>query len=161
MEMRLGVLALIAIAAMAGCGGDPLPHVKAPEQMTLYSLDGRPKQIREERSGKTEEDVETFHSYLVLGKIGVNDATKRQELISALKHGISNKPEQGARCFVPRHGLRIVETAKTIDYVICFECLRVHEYQPDQEMRRDLISDKVQPVFDKPLKEAGVPLAPK
>jgi hypothetical protein len=63
-----------------------------------------------------------------------------------------------AKCFWPRHAVRVVDKGQTVDYVICFQCdqLRVHE---GSSTRVKPITSEPQPVFNKHLKEAGIPLA--
>jgi len=93
-----------------------------PDQLILYSIDGR------DDAGKPGKDVELFHNYPVLGKIEIKEAAKRDEILAALKSGIDKSDGTVAKCFWPRHGIRVVEKGKTTDYVICFECVHLHQY---------------------------------
>jgi hypothetical protein len=64
-----------------------------------------------------------------------------------------------AACFNPRHGIRASREGKTIDLVICFECLQVYVYAEEGRQGSFLTTSSPQPVFDQVLREAGVPLA--
>lgn len=135
-----------------GCSSNPLPELSNPEQLTLFSIDGRDLNRREK--GITDE---TFQGFPVLGKLEISDPNERKKLIAALKEGIRRGPIAGAKCFWPRHGIRVTEKGKTIEFAICFEC-RNFSMDPGPG---GLISGEVQPAFDKPLKDAGIPIAPK
>ena len=53
------------------------------------------------------------------------------------------------------------EKGKTVEYVICFECSRFEEFIGAKKLRHEPIDPNAQPAFDKPLQDAGVPIAPK
>lgn len=150
-------LITILVVALLGCKGSPTTSfdlgLDSPEQMTLYSIDGR--------EGKQVESKEFFHNYPVLGKVEITDPAMRAQLISALKDGIARRPEHSPKCFWPRHGLKVTANGRTVEYVICFECSSLQEYVGEMRQRSVEINSDVQTAFDKPLKEAGVPLAPK
>lgn len=141
-------------AAIAGCGGDSAPGLDAPEQLTLYSIDGRDFEPGQEP--KTEEE---FHGYPVLGKLEITDADKRREIIDALKQGLDQKDVKPAACFWPRHAIRTIESGQTTDYVICFECyqLAIHK---GTERHGKPVSREPMALFNKHLTEAKIPLAP-
>jgi hypothetical protein len=150
--------ALVAILIASGCSGSPLAKLNSPDQLTLYSIDGRD----EDRRLKDLEvkSSETFHGYPVLGKVEVTDPDRRKQLIAALKDAHARRPTDGAKCFWPRHGIRAIEKGQTIEYVVCFECSRFEEFMGGKKLRHDLLNSDVQPTFDKPLTEAGIPIAP-
>jgi hypothetical protein len=96
----------------------------------------------------------------VLGKIVIADAEQRKQVIAALKEGIAQgKGQQMAKCFWPRHGILAMEKGKTVEYVICFECSCFEEFIGGKRLRHEPIESTAQPVFDKPLQDAGVPIA--
>lgn len=151
------ILVTGSLLAVVGCGGSPLADLKSPEQLTLFSIDGRDEDRRGEIKAK-----ESFHGYPVLGKVEITDPEQRERVIAALKDGIAQgKSMAMAKCFWPRHGLRAVENGKTVDYVICFECSRFEEFLGEKKLRHEPINSKAQSTFDKPLQGAGVPIAPK
>jgi hypothetical protein len=67
----------------------------------------------------------------------------------------------GAKCFLPRHGIRVTADGKTIDLVICFECSWIYIYYGDKDGPHVTTSGGPQPAFDKVLKDNGVPLPKK
>lgn len=141
-------------AIFAGCGGGSVAHLDAPEQLTLYSIDGR-----DFEAGKEPKTEEKFHGYPVLGKIDVTDAEKRKEIIAALKEGMARSDGKMAKCFWPRHAIRAVEKGKTIDCVICFACYQLEVHEGGSKRVEPTTRDP-QKVFNKHLMQAGVPLAP-
>jgi hypothetical protein len=130
----------------------PLERMRSPEKLTLFSIDGTERWRRGKISAS-----EYFRGYPILGKIEIEGAEQRQRLISALKQAVatsSGKPD----CFWPRHALKVTENGATTEYVICFQCGQVEEYGAWNSWNRAISAD-FQPVFDAPLKAAGVPIA--
>ena len=70
------------------------------DSLTVYSIDGN-----DYEPGKEPKSEEKFYDYPVLGKVEVTEPSKRQELIDALKAGITDH-NKGIKCFWPRHGSR-------------------------------------------------------
>src|SRR5262249_32971335 len=156
MWMRLvTVLACVVVAAaFSGCGRDPVASLDAPEQLTLYSIDGR-----DFKPGQEPKAEEKFHDYPVLGKVEIKDAAKLQEIAAALQKGLARSDGTMAKCFWPRHGIRAVKNGRTVDYVICFECLQLEVYEGSSRNVKPVTSEP-EGVFNKHLEEAGIPLAP-
>jgi hypothetical protein len=124
--------------------------------MTLYSVDGRDSLSPEDRARASE----LFHGFPVLGKSPIADARQRTRLLDALRDGVARSDGALAKCFWPRHGLRVVgEGGETVDFVICFQCLQLAEWRG--EAASTIATTRgPQPVFDKALTDAGLPLAP-
>jgi hypothetical protein len=101
-----------------------------------------------------------FHGWKVLGKTAVKDADVRKQLVAALAKGAAENKGEVAKCFNPRHGIRATQDKKTVEMVICFECLQAHVYidKSDKNTAGFLTNKSPQPAFDKVLKDAGVPL---
>jgi hypothetical protein len=53
-----------------------------------------------------------------------------------------------------------VETARTVELVICFECSLYAAYYDGKPVQTGSISPDIQAAFDEPLKAAKVPIAP-
>ena len=120
------------------------------EQIELYSLDpaGGPLKKDAEKNG--------FHGWKVLGKTKLADAKTSKKVMAAIYKGI---PEGfgPAGCFHPRHGIRATLKDKTVDLVICFECMSMTVYNGE---KGEIVytSASPQPVLDKVLTAAKVPL---
>lgn len=155
---------VVALATLAGCDGSS-SNLNLPERLTLYSIDGDEPDLdsidggSDLESGEASSSEETFHGYPVLGKVEIDDAKKRGEIMAALRQGMARNDIDPADCFWPHHGIRAVEQGQTVDYVICFKCLQLHVYR-DGKMTTELTSDEPQSVFDKHLQQAGIPFAP-
>jgi hypothetical protein len=63
-----------------------------------------------------------------------------------------------AGCFIPRHGLRLKGGGKTVDLVICFQCLSAEVFVDGERQKGFLTSGEPQTEFDATLKAAGVQL---
>ena len=153
-----GVLAVAAgLAVVLWPSSHPELDADRAERIVLYSLDPRgPHDTRPPVTG------EPLHGHLVLGSVEITDPDRRRELIEALRDGISQGDGQYA-CFWPRHVLRIERDGRTFDYVICFQCRNYERHvsgDPRSSGTRS-ISEHVQPVFNKVLEDADVPIFPK
>jgi hypothetical protein len=148
------VLALTPLLAaqLAACPNklpdDALTVLEKSETLQLLSLDPGAAKDKKAEDG--------FHGWKVLGSTVVKGKDARAKLVEALKKGVADS-KGGARCFLPRHGVVATHGGKTVEFVICFECSWVHVHSGK---KRDVveISSKVQPVFDKALRDAKVPL---
>ncbi|MSR54937.1 MAG: hypothetical protein EXS09_16870 [Gemmataceae bacterium] len=113
----------------------------------LYSLEP----IRDEK-GK-----DNFHGWKVLGKTTVKEEAARKSLLAVTG---TIGPGYGAKCFEPRHGIRVTSGDTHIDLIICFECSWVYIYfkgKGDDRLRLIIGRDQ-QPALDRILTEAKVPL---
>ena len=121
------------------------------ESFDLYSLDPM--------RGKGDKVPEGgFQGYKVLGKTTVKDADTRKKLVAALEKGIAQNKGEAAGCFNPRHGIRVTHESNTYDLVICFECFSAEVYDGDKKDGSFLLTISPQPVFNKVLTDAKVPL---
>ena len=125
----------------------------------LYSLD--PDRLRSQKAKVK------FHGWKVLGSTKIKKADVRKELISKLKQGIKANKGVVAACFNPRHGIRAIldkqegEKLKrrTVDLVICFECLSLSVYLNEKNTASVLTTGLPAATFNKVLKKAKIPLA--
>jgi hypothetical protein len=124
------------------------------ESMTVYSLDGNYDKYYA-RDNKTPTG-EMFHDHPVLGKTDIADPKDRTAILVAIKKGIAESDGDQAKCFWPRHGVRLVQSGKTIEYVICFECLQLNEYR-DGDIKHKATTRSPAAVLDEQLQGAGVP----
>ena len=63
-----------------------------------------------------------------------------------------------AGCFNPRHGIRATAGGKTVELVICYECLSMKVYVDGKAKRAVLTTSSPAIVFNQALKDAKVPL---
>jgi len=99
-----------------------------------------------------------FHGYKVLGSTLIKDKDARKKLLAAFYKGVEDSEGAVAGCFIPRHGIRAVHDGKTVDLVICFECLSLNIYGPGKEKGQLLIVSSPSNLFNKILTDAKVPL---
>ena len=150
-------LTLLALSA-AGCraAGNDLPKdVRAvldkADRFELLSLDP---------DRRKEKSKDNFHGWNVLGLTEVKDAATRKKVVAALYKGIADSDGAVAACFNPRHGIRATHDGKTVELVICYECLSMQSFL-GKERASALTTRSPQKTFDEVLTAAKVPLPPK
>jgi hypothetical protein len=102
-----------------------------------------------------------FWGWPVLGSATIEAPDMRAEVLAALEQGIAENEGLVAACFMPRHGIRAARGGAAVDLLVCFECLQVYVYSDGKWVGTVLVMDSPEPVFDRILSRAGVPLAPK
>jgi hypothetical protein len=116
---------------------------KAPN-ITLYSVE--PTRVKE---------GDNIQGWKVLGKTELK-AEARKAVVKQLLDSVAEGKE-GARCFIPRHAIRVTHDGKTFDLVICFECNWVYAWVGDK--RHQATCTKGPEVsWNKILTDAGVKL---
>jgi len=149
--------ALLALAPLATADDknkmapDVAAVLEKADEFEVLSLD--PMKLKE----KPKDD---FHGYKVLGKTTVKKDDKKA-ILDALHAGLKASDGSVADCFNPRHGLRATHDGKTVDLVICFECLAMQTFVGDKSAGTMPTTAAPQKVFDKVLTDAKVPLAAK
>jgi hypothetical protein len=151
-------LMAMLLAAAHCVAGDCPPSREAKaildkaDQLELYSLEPDEKAAAVNPDGG-------FHGWKILGQTTIKDAGERKKLLTAFYQGLKDSKGDIAKCFNPRHGIRAKAGGKTVDAVICFECLQV-VYFVGNVNTKDTITESPQRVFDEVLKKANVKLAP-
>jgi hypothetical protein len=148
----LAVLAL-ALPAFAADRDNKLPDdakaiLEGADTFEVYSLD--PKR-------SVEKPKDHFHGWKVLGKTALKDRKERAKLLGALQKGIKESDGSAALCFNPRHGIRAVKGDKSVDLVICYECLSMQVWQGDKA-GSVLTTRSPEKAFNRLLAAAKVPL---
>jgi hypothetical protein len=141
------------LLALPACHRERLPaDVRAvldgAEEIELYSLDpdhNKPK------------GADTFHGWNVLGKVTLTDRADRSRVVTALKRGVNASDGMVAACFIPRHGIKASHAGKTLELVICFQCLSMKAHV-DGKQHSVLTTGSPAAVFNEVLKEKGVKL---
>jgi hypothetical protein len=145
-----------------GCGSPaasdrnaPFHVPEAPDELTVYSIDGNDDAYQRP---KTEE---TLGGYPVLGKIEITNPETRREILTALREAKSDS-RNWTTCYWPRHAVRVVEKGIATEYMIYFECLRLH-YEVDGRKGAVMMQGEgartLRDLLNKHLKAAAVPLA--
>ncbi len=150
----LGTVTLLALAAWLGLArsevgdkGGKLPEdvVKALEGAEVIEIE-------------SVEPIKDGNGWKSLGKTLVKDAAKRKEVREALYKSAAEGKSM-AKCFEPRHIVRASANGKSVELVICFQCDRIHVTRGKDNVDMIPISSAAEPVLNKILKDAGVPLA--
>ena len=125
--------------------------LEGAEKIELYSLDPA--------GGKLPKDADGFYGWKVLGKTEFKDEATLKKVRSAIDKGVAQS-KGVAGCFNPRHAIRATVKDKTVDLVICFECLWMEVHVGDKK-HAVWTSTSPQPTLDKLLRDAKVPLPAK
>lgn len=165
------LLALVVASILGGAlAGEERRNAMPAEAQAILEKASPYELLSLEPSGSDDDEdkkVEKFHGWRVLGKTAIKEADARKMVLTALVKGMAENDGSAAKCFNPRHGLRAVHDKKTVDLVICFECLQVEVYVDGKQVHPAgargpfLTSESPQPTLDKLLKDAKVPLARK
>jgi hypothetical protein len=62
-----------------------------------------------------------FYGVPILGSVEITLPEEKDELLKAFIKGV-REGNGGAKCFIPRHALRVMSGSTTTDFVICYEC---------------------------------------
>ena len=162
---------LACLAALPACTDRSVPSKMPPgaraalesaDKLELFSLDPDRHQRIDEADDQKSAAGTHFHGWKVLGSTQLTDRLERSKIIQMFQKGVDESGDAAASCFIPRHGIRVVANGKTVDFVICFQCFQVEWFEDDQRRQEEiLIARSPEPAFDRALKQAGVPLAPK
>jgi hypothetical protein len=163
---------------------DPVPTLRSPERMTIYSIDPRmPISIKiAANSTKVKQDAklpkrrdapqdktqggastERFHDYPVLGKVEITERNQLHEIVKAIKKGLVPpilKILGENACFIPRHGIRVIDSGHTIDLILCFECKNIEVYLDGRRSYYGPITLEAEPALARSLSSAGVSVLP-
>jgi hypothetical protein len=125
--------------------------------MTVYSLEPEPQMPEQVQKSKPHS-----HHWLEIGHAPLDDPAERETVLRELVANIeAGRGFTAVACFLPRHGIRWTDGENEIDLVICFQCSQVVRHG-NRRGNSFVISDsKLEPILDRHLTEAGVPLAPK
>ena len=106
-----------------------------------------------------------FHDYAILGHAKLTDAVQAKALGELVVRGIRESDGTVAACFNPRHGIRVTQDGRTLDLVICYECLSLTAHgdllgAPDARLGL-LTAQRVEPGITAIFEGAGLKLASK
>ena len=168
-------LTLIAILFLAGCGGDASVPNQFPDDIdsvlmnadviTLYSLDpSETYRLRLANENWTDPiDTDSFHSWVVLGHVKIDDQEHINTIVSSLQRDLNNYSTYDGvlpPCkFQPRHAIRAESAKEVVDIAICFQCMQVMSFVDEIEVdfRYTMASSKQ--LYNGVLSDNLVPLA--
>jgi hypothetical protein len=123
---------------------------RSGEKIVVYSLAQPPLGGIDPQKTSTSNLKDGFRGYPILAQAEILDPNLRSELKSTLVKGM-NQNAVAAKCFNPRHGLRVSSGLRTVDLVICFECssLEVHSTKRVSVLS---VSNSAEALFDRILR---------
>jgi hypothetical protein len=127
--------------------------LEAPETLEVLSID--PQSGWEDPP----EDAILFNDYVELGRAAVADEGLRRRIVQLLYEGIRENGDMVAACFNPRHGVRAVKGANTVDLLICYECLQIYVFVDDGERGSCLTGESVEPALSRIWQDLGLQIA--
>lgn len=131
----------------------------APD-MELFALDPKPRTPESTLPAEGQ-----MHGYGFTGRAIVKDKVQRKALAEMVLRGIRESDGKQAKCFEPRHGMRVAQGGKTLELLICYECLSIEAhgsvFGEGAEKRIVLTSASVEPAMTKAFTEAGLTIAAK
>jgi hypothetical protein len=151
LALAFALLCVVALCGRAEASkefDDAIKLIEGAKTVELISLDPSPK----------ERDPKGFHGWKVLGRTTLQNKATREKALAAIKKGVADSDGTVAGCFIPRHGIRAVNGKKTIDLVICFQCLSMQIWVDGERKGSALTTKSPQPTLDKVLRAAKVPL---
>jgi hypothetical protein len=157
---RSMVCTAVVLMSLAQAGCNRLSFGEPVESMTLYSLDGIHEVDEWDKKPRGEEKAkgELFHRFPVLGKTEITSAADRSAILAAVKKGIAKSNGREDKCFYPRHGLRLVQNGRHIEFVICFQCEQLDEYTDGQRVNKPT-ADAASGLLNEQLTKAHIPIA--
>jgi hypothetical protein len=129
-----------------------LNALRAAESFEIYSL--QPGIRRGETLDKYDFQ---FHGWPLLGKIEITHPESHAKILKAVEAMVGPHAGPGAPCFMPRHGLRLMDKEGPLEVVICFECGWLHVYRGKEQIGGLAISGG-QKEFDQVLRQYNVSL---
>lgn len=120
------LLPCVSLALALGCSSaeenqlppEALRALRGARSLELFALDPTPLM-----QGAVPPEKGVFHEYPILGRAVLSDAVQAKALGELVLRGIRESDGTAAACFNPRHGIRVSQDGRTLDFVICYECL--------------------------------------
>jgi hypothetical protein len=159
---RVGTMGMLALAlSAASCGdavsaafvGDTAWILDRPDQLEFLTLDPS-----HEPPAYDSNNPERLHGYLILGSAVIRDAALQKELVDSVKDAVKGNTGIAAACFNPRHAIRATRGGKSVDMLICFQCLQMEVYQ-GAKWKMSLISSTQKELFTQVAAQMKLPVA--
>lgn len=102
----------------------------------------------------------SFHGWPALGSTMITLSETKEKIINGLQKAAAEADwESQIFCFNPRHGIRAVVNSKTLELVICFECLQLQAYF-DGRKQEVPITEELEGYLNRTLRAAAVTMPP-
>lgn len=98
-----------------------------PKEMILYSLDP-------EKNLKPAEGSNLLLGYKVLKSKEIQSENEKAKIADAIKSAVSALFAKPAKCFIPRHALKITDEKYTYIFLICYECGNMEIFLDDSRI---------------------------
>lgn len=128
-----------------------------PYEMTLYSIE---PDLSQKEMNKIKENKSNpfFHEYVILGSTKIEGKKNQVIVANEIRNAVMIMYDGGARCFNPRHGVRVTDGKITYDFLICFSCGYMSVYNGEELIEHVDIEGSYK-VLNEILVNANVPLA--
>jgi hypothetical protein len=103
-------------------------------------------------------DGEIFHGFESLGSIKIKNHNIGELMIDSLDKSVGKNLIENARCYWPRHGIRIDHHGDQIELIVCFECGPLTIYRNGQKVYNAKVSNAAKSIFDQILQKEGLPI---
>lgn len=124
-----------------------------PKEMVLFSLE--PINILTENNSLKKETM--FQRHVILGSTIIKSQEVQNKIAVEINDAVNELECGGARCFEPRHGVRVTDGKVEYDFLICFECDHMYVYSAGNYIAGIDIGGRDK-VFNEILMNAKVPL---
>ena len=81
--------------------------------------------------------------------------------MSLVYQGVRSSNGTVAACFNPRHGIHATRQGRTVDLLICFECLQIEIFEAERKIAGVLTSRSVEADVDALYEAAGLHSEPR
>lgn len=148
--------------ALAGCSAssrpgalpDELKLLEGATSIELVALDPLKASMRQSPP------ADVMRGFGVLGRATLSDAARCDELVRLIARGIAESDGSAAMCFNPRHGLRVRRDGRTLELLICYECLQMRAWSDAGSTQADVLtSASVEPAVSSLFEAAGLVIA--
>lgn len=135
---------------------DAVDALTTGTEFVLYSLDPGAAPSLKPRGLASKDE---FYGFKSLGQLALTDPKMRAAAVGAVTDAIHHADRHYmARCFSPRHALRVTAAGRVFDFVICYECGQIRLFEKGNFVATIGIPSTPE-ALNQLLSEAGIPLA--
>lgn len=157
-------LPFAALLLLLCCGCGKKPHATADavdrflaggiDSLAVHSIFPRAPEIDGVGDDETYEKLlatvtpDFFHGYPVLQTATTSEPGSIDDLLKSVTRSM-RASAYGAKCFDPRHGLRLTRGDAHLDLVICYECEHVQLWEAGTEHPYETIAESSKDALDR------------